>query len=155
MCQRTPSAPFAPSSCPWLPSLLAVRPHLHQHFSNFSCNLCPRCTLDAGIKTREVPDHESVPMEHKEIVSDGCYHVSNTDDGAPSIRSACKGNTEPIDKGFAFHLNAEVNNCPSYSVPRLACRQFSAKPMANQGGERTRRTVSSPIRAPRHLPRRH
>ena len=82
--------------------------------------MCPRCTLDAGIETREVPDHESGPMEHKELVGDGCYHVSNTDNGAPSIRSECKGNTEPINEGFAFHINAKVNNCPSYSVPRLA-----------------------------------
>ena len=71
-------------------SLLAVRPHLHQHFSNFSCNMCPRCTLDAGIETWKVPDHESVPMEHKELVGDGCYHVRNTDDRATSVRSVCE-----------------------------------------------------------------
>ena len=39
--------------------------------------------LDAGIETWEVPDHESVSMEHKELVRDRCYHVSNTDDGVP------------------------------------------------------------------------
>ena len=52
-------------------------------------------------------------MEYKELVGNGCYHVSNTDDGAPSARSACEGNAEPINEGFAFHLDAEVNNCPS------------------------------------------
>ena len=46
--------------------------------------------LNAGIKTREVPDHESVPMEHKEIIGDRCYHVSNTDDGVPSVLSSCE-----------------------------------------------------------------
>ena len=52
-------------------------------------------------------------MEHKELVVDGWYHVSNTDDGARSVRSACEGNAEPINEGFAFYLDAEVNNCPS------------------------------------------
>ena len=73
-------------------------------------------------------------MEHKELVGDGCYHVSNNDDGAPSVRSACEGNAEPINEGFAFYLDAKVNNCPYYLVPRLACRQFSAEKMADQGG---------------------
>ena len=73
-------------------------------------------------------------MEHKELVGDECYHVSNTDDGAPSVRSACEGNAEPINEGIAFHLDAEVNNCPFYSVPRLACRQLLAEKMADQGG---------------------
>ena len=87
--------------------------------------MCPRCTLDAGIDTQEVPDFESVPMEHKELVGDGCYHVSNTDDGAPSVRSACEGNAEPINEGFALYLDVEVNNRPSYSVPILAYRVFT------------------------------
>ena len=117
---------FLRLTVPGFLSLLAVRPHHHRHFSNFSCNLCPRCTLDAGIETREVPDHESVPMEHKDLVGNGCYHVSNTDDGAPSVCSACEGNAEPINEGFAFHLDVKVNNRPSYSVPHLACRQFLA-----------------------------
>ena len=73
-------------------------------------------------------------MEHKELVGNGCYHVRNTDDGAPSVRSAYEGNAETINNGFAFHLNAKVNNCPSYLVPRLACRQVSAEKMADQGG---------------------
>ena len=73
-------------------------------------------------------------MEHKELVGDGCYHISNTDDGAPSIRSACEGNAETINEGFEFYLDAKVNNCPSYSVPRLACRQFLVEKMADQGG---------------------
>ena len=60
-----------------------------------------------------MPDYESVPMEHKELVGNGCYYVSNTDDGAPSVRTACEGNAEPINKRFAFHLDAEVNNRPS------------------------------------------
>ena len=73
-------------------------------------------------------------MEHKELVGDGCYHVSNTDDGAPSVRSACEENAEPIYEGFAFYLDAKASDRPSYSVPRLACRQFLAKKMADQGG---------------------
>ena len=97
-------------------------------------DLRPYGTLDGEIETREMPDHERVPMDHKELVGNGCYHVSNTGDGAPSIRSACEGNTEPINEGFAFLLNAEVNNRLSYSVPRLACRQLPAEEMADQGG---------------------
>ena len=96
--------------------------------------MCTRCTLDAGIETREVLDHEGVPMEHKDLVGDRCYHVCDADDRAPSIRLAYEGNAEPIKEGFAFHLDAEVNNCPSYSVPRLACRQFPAEEMDDQGG---------------------
>ena len=96
--------------------------------------MCPCCTLDAGIETREVPDHESMPMEHKELAGDGCYHVSNTDDWAPYIHSACEGNVEPINEGSEFHLDAKVNNRPSYSFPCLACRQFSAEKMDDQGG---------------------
>ena len=119
---------------PCLLSLLAVRPHLYRHFSNFSCNLRPRCTLNAGINTREVSDHDIVPMEHKELVGDGCCHVSDTDDGAPSIGSACEGNAEPINEGFAFILDAEVNNRPSLPVACLACRQLPAKEMSDQGG---------------------
>ena len=52
----------------------------------------------------------------------------------PPIRSACEGNAEPIGEGFAFLLDAKVNNHPSYLVPRLACRQFPADEMANQWG---------------------
>ena len=59
-------------------------------------------------------------MEHKELVGNRCYHIYDADDGAPSIRLACEGNTEPINEGFSFHLDAEVNNCPSYPVPYLA-----------------------------------
>ena len=81
-----------------------------------------------------MPDQESVPMEHKELVCDRCYHVSNTYDGAPSVCSAGERNVEPINEGFAFLLNAEVNNCPYYSVPLLACRKFRAEEMVNQGG---------------------
>ena len=73
-------------------------------------------------------------MEHKELVGDGCYHVSNTDDEAPSVCSVCERNAYPINEGFAFHLDAKVNNRPSHSVPRLACRQFLAEKMADQGG---------------------
>ena len=73
-------------------------------------------------------------MEHKELVGDGCYHVSNTDDGVPSVRTECEGHAEPINEGFAFHLNAEVNNRLSYSVPRLACCQSLAEKMADQVG---------------------
>ena len=70
---------------------------------------------------------------HKELVGDRCYHVSNTDDGVPSIRSVCKGNADSINEGFAFLLDSKVNNCPSYLVPYLACRQFPAKEMVDQG----------------------
>ena len=56
-------------------SLLAVHLHLYRHFSDLSCDLRPRCALDAGVETRAVPDHEGVPMEHEELVGDGCYHL--------------------------------------------------------------------------------
>ena len=45
-----------------------------------------------------------------------------------------EGNAEPINEGFEFHLDAEVNNRPSHSIPCLVCRQFSAEKMADQGG---------------------
>ena len=60
---------------PRLLSLLAVRPQLYRHFSNLLRDLCPRCALDAGVESREVPDHEGVTMEHEELVGNGCYYV--------------------------------------------------------------------------------
>ena len=60
---------------PRLLSLLAVRPHLYRNFSNLSLDLHPRCALNAGVETREVPDHKGVAIEHEDLVGDGCYHV--------------------------------------------------------------------------------
>ena len=56
-------------------------------------------------------------MEYKDLVGDGCYHFCDTNDRAPSICSACEGNAEPINEGFAFLLDAKVNNRISYLVP--------------------------------------
>ena len=60
---------------PRLLYLLAVRPHLYQHFSDLLRNLRPRYALDAGIDSKEVLDHEGVPMDHEELFRYGCYHI--------------------------------------------------------------------------------
>ena len=73
-------------------------------------------------------------MEHEELIGDRCGYVRDVDDGTPSSYTLYKDNVESVDKGFTFLLDFSIHDRSSYLVPHLACRQFLAEEMTNQGG---------------------